>query len=133
MFVGNYKDLPKIDMPPGGAKGAVKQVVIGPEQGWEDHVMRIMTLDVDGYSPTHTHDWPHINYVISGTGSVMISGQEYPVEQGTCAYVPSNEEHCFVNTVARRSVTHSGLKIDHIVLCGLFLYHDRQMMYRSKE
>ncbi|MBQ2777000.1 MAG: cupin domain-containing protein [Peptococcaceae bacterium] len=97
MFVGNYKDLPKIDMTPGGAKGAVKQVVIGPEQGWEDHVMRIMTLDVDGYSPTHTHDWPHINYVISGTGSVMISGQEYPVEQGTCAYVPSNEEHCFVN------------------------------------
>ena len=35
MFVGKYNDLPKIDMTPGGAKGAVKQVVIGPEQGWE--------------------------------------------------------------------------------------------------
>ena len=71
MFVGKYKDFPKIDMTPSGAKGAVKQGVVGPEHGWEDYVLRVITLDVDGYSPTHTHDWPHINYVISGTGVVM--------------------------------------------------------------
>ena len=78
MFVGKYKDFPKIDMTPSGAKGAVKQVVVGPEQGWEDYVLRVITLDVDGYSPTHMHDWPHINYVISGTGVVMISGMCLP-------------------------------------------------------
>ena len=49
MFVGKYKDFPKIDMTPSGAKGAVKQVVVGPEQGWEDYVLRVITLDVDGY------------------------------------------------------------------------------------
>ena len=47
MFVGKYKDFPKIDMTPSGAKGAVKQVVVGPEQGWEDYVLRVITLDVD--------------------------------------------------------------------------------------
>ena len=97
MFVGKYTDMPKVDMTPAGAKNAIKQVVVGPEQGWEDYVLRVITLDVDGYSPTHTHDWPHINYLISGKGIVMIGGKEYPVEPGTCAYVPSNEEHCFVN------------------------------------
>ena len=35
MFVGNTKDMPKIDMTPGGAKGAWKQVAVGPEQGWD--------------------------------------------------------------------------------------------------
>ena len=48
MFVGNVKDMPKIDMTPGGAKGAVKQVAVGPEQGWEDYVMRIITLEAGG-------------------------------------------------------------------------------------
>ncbi len=98
MFVGNVKDLAKIDMTPGGAKGAVKQVAVGPEQGWEDYVMRIITLEVGGNSPAHAHDWPHINYVISGNGTLMIAGKEYAIEAGFCAYVPSNEQHCFTNT-----------------------------------
>ena len=88
MFVGHVNDMPKIDMTPGGAKGAAKQVV----------VMRIMTLDVEGNSPQHSHDWPHINYVISGTGVLMMAGKEYPLTAGTCAYVPANVEHCFTNT-----------------------------------
>ncbi|MBE6111905.1 MAG: cupin domain-containing protein [Peptococcaceae bacterium] len=98
MFVGNVKDMPKIDMTPGGATGTVKQVAIGPAQGWEDHVMRIMTVEPGGSSPEHAHDWPHINYVISGTGNLMIAGEDHPIEAGTCAYVPSNEQHCFTNT-----------------------------------
>lgn len=98
MFVKSVKDMPKIDMTPSGANGAVKQVAVGPEQGWEDHVMRIMTIDTGGNTPQHAHDWPHINYVISGTGVLMIAGKEHAIEAGICAYVPSNEEHCFTNT-----------------------------------
>lgn len=97
MFVGNTKDMPKIDMTPGGAKGAWKQVAVGPEQGWEDYVMRIITLDANGNSPAHRHDWPHINYVISGQGTLMIADKEYTIGAGDCAYVPSNEDHCFTN------------------------------------
>ena len=97
MFVGKVADMPKIDMTPGGAKGTVKQVAVGPAQGWEDYVMRIMTIEAGGNSPAHAHDWPHINYVIAGNGILMISGQEYSIGKGACAYVPSNEEHCFIN------------------------------------
>ena len=60
--------------------------------------MRIMTVEPGGSSPQHKHDWPHINYVISGNGTLMIAGTDYPIEKGTCAFVPSNEEHCFKNT-----------------------------------
>lgn len=90
--------MPKIDMTPGRRKGAVKQVAVGPEQGWEDYVMRIITLEAGGNSPAHAHDWPHINYVISGTGTLMIAGKEYAIQAGDCAYVPSNDQHSFTNT-----------------------------------
>ncbi len=101
MFVGNTKDMPKIDMSPSGAKGAVKQVAVGPAQGWEDYVMRIMTVEAGGNTPSHAHDWPHIKYVIAGTGILTIDGQAHAITAGSCAYVPSNAVHCFENTGAQ--------------------------------
>lgn len=97
MFVGNIKDMPRIDMSPSGAKDAVKQVAIGAKEGWEDYVMRVMTIGQNGNTPKHIHDWPHINYVISGSGQLWIEGNQYAIGAGSCAYVPSNAEHCFVN------------------------------------
>lgn len=100
MPVRYLNEMPKIDMSPSGAKNAVKQVAIGPEEGWEDHVMRIMTVEEHGNTPRHTHDWPHINYIISGQGTLLIDGEEHHVQQGACAYVPSGADHSFVNTGA---------------------------------
>ena len=51
--------------------------------------MRIITLEANGNSPAHRHDWPHINYVISGQGTLMIADKEYTIGAGDCAYVPS--------------------------------------------
>lgn len=98
MPVRYLHEMPKVDMSPSGAKYAVKQVAIGPEEGWEDYVMRIMTVEAGGNTPKHTHAWPHINYVISGQGVLLIDGEEHNIEQGACAYVPSDAEHSFTNT-----------------------------------
>lgn len=100
MFVGYVKDMEKVDMTPSGAIKAVKQVAIGPEQGWEDYVMRIMTVEPGGNTPKHAHEWPHINYVISGEGVLMIDEQEFGIHDGACAYVPSGASHRFTNTGA---------------------------------
>ena len=97
MFGGNVKDMEKIQMKMPGANGAFKQVAVGPEQGWEGWVLRVMTLEAGGNTPTHKHPWPHINYVLSGKGSVMIDGQEFPVAADTCAYIPGDSEHGFKN------------------------------------
>lgn len=86
----------KIDNP--AVKAAAMKVLVGPEQGWQDYVMRIIELDKDGYSPSHTHPWPHINYMIEGRGLLLIEGQEHPVEAGGYAYVPADKHHQFKNT-----------------------------------
>jgi quercetin dioxygenase-like cupin family protein len=78
-------------------KNAAMKVLISPEQGWSDYVMRIIELGEGGFSPKHTHDWPHINYVVAGTGTLHVNGKDHPVRAGSYAYVPAGSLHQFQN------------------------------------
>lgn len=78
-------------------KNAALRVLVGPDQGWESHVMRVIELEPDGYSPEHSHPWPHINYILEGQGILMMAGESHPVEAGTYAYVPGGMHHQFKN------------------------------------
>lgn len=97
MIVGNVKDLEnkKIDNP--AVKEASIKVLVSPKEGWEGHVMRVLELGEDGYSPKHKHPWPHINYMIEGEGELMIDGKINKVSSGSYAYVPADTLHQFRN------------------------------------
>lgn len=97
MYVNHVKDIEKMVPVAPGLKNAVRQVLVGPEQGWEGWVMRLFTLGESGHSPRHVHPWPHINYVVSGQGVLFMDEQEYPLEGGSVAYVPAGVEHQFMN------------------------------------
>ncbi len=98
MFVGHIKGV--TDQPinkPGVMENVIKKALIGPQQGWKGWVMRQFDLAANGFTPRHVHPWPHINYVISGRGSLYLDGKSYEVEPGSIAYVPDNMEHQFKN------------------------------------
>ena len=98
MIIGHETQIisAKTDAP--GAKGAAIKAIIGAEQGWDDYVMRIIDLEPGGHSPRHTHDWPHINYMIQGEGILYMQGKETEVKAGSFAYVPAGVEHQYRNT-----------------------------------
>lgn len=100
MSILRKEDMPAvaIDMP--AAKNVLKQTAITGKEGWEGWSMRIFTLKEDGYTPRHSHDWPHINYIIKGEGSLFVDGKEQRVTQGDTAFVKGGEEHQFKNTGA---------------------------------
>lgn len=98
MIVSHVKDVQKIPMNAPGVLNAMKQVLIGPSEGWDGYVMRVMTLEKQGYSPRHTHSWPHINYVLKGQGTLFIEDKEYVLEAGSFAYVPGNVLHQYRST-----------------------------------
>lgn len=79
-------------------RNAAMKVLIGEKEGWSDHVMRIIELGPDGYSPRHSHPWPHINYMVEGNGTLYVEGREHEVKSGSYAFVPANAEHQFKNT-----------------------------------
>lgn len=98
MALGHINDLfgSKVDNPE--AKSAVMKVLIGPDQGWGDHVMRVFEIEAGGFTPRHAHAWPHINYVLEGEGLLFLNGKENPISAGSYAYVPGGEMHQFQNT-----------------------------------
>ncbi|MFA7075327.1 MAG: cupin domain-containing protein [Candidatus Izemoplasmatales bacterium] len=96
-MVGNIKDLLATKIVSKEAKNANIKVLVGPENGWDDYVMRILDVEVDGYTPKHSHPWPHINYVVAGTGNLMIDGEDFLVKEGSYAYVPQDKMHQFKN------------------------------------
>ncbi len=48
----------------------------------------------------HRHVAPEIYYVLSGTGSVEVDGQDYPATVGSAIFIPGGATHSFTNTGA---------------------------------
>lgn len=97
MFIEQLDKIDKKQVIGDGIRNVLKQVPIGPEQGWTDHILRVFTLQKDGHTPRHSHDWEHVNYVISGRGRVEIDGEKHSMERGAFAFVPPNATHQYSN------------------------------------
>lgn len=97
MYINSVNNTKKVKMNMPGVVGAMKQTLIGPQEGWEGWVMRLFTLTPGGNTPRHTHPWPHINYIVSGEGVLYLGGKENKVGPGYVAYIPDGAEHQFIN------------------------------------
>ncbi len=91
------KDMKSVEVNMEAAKNVLKQTAITSKEGWEGWSMRIFTLKKEGYTPSHSHPWPHINYIIKGIGTLFIDGEEQSVSPGDTAYVQGGEKHQFKN------------------------------------
>lgn len=109
MPYGHIKDLVKNPVNNPAAQDASITVVVGPELGWESHVMRVLEIEAGGHTPKHSHPWPHINYVLEGEGSLLVEGDVQIAKAGNYAYVPANTEHQF------KAAANSALKFICIV------------------
>lgn len=97
MVVDNVKNVKVLDVLSSEAKFTSMKVLVSKENGWEDYVMREVTVLEGGYTPKHSHPWQHINYMIEGIGELMIDGKINKVEAGSFAYVPKDTLHQFRN------------------------------------
>lgn len=97
MNVKNWKDVPGVPM---GAEvpGVTKQVLIGPEDGAENFVMRRFTIEPGAHTPYHQHDWEHETLILEGEGALVTADGEQPMKPGDMVYVPPGEVHQFRNT-----------------------------------
>lgn len=97
MVVGNIDQLISKEINSKEALHASMKVLVSPKEGWEGHVMRVLDVQKGGYTPKHSHNWPHINFIIEGEGELFIDGVAHKVYPGSYAYVPANALHQFKN------------------------------------
>ena len=98
MIVGHINDLKGNPMQGPDLQGALKKVLVSPKEGWEGWSMRVFTLEAGGFTPRHTHAWPHINYITGGRGILHLDGTDYELIKGSYAYVPAERLHQFRNS-----------------------------------
>ncbi len=97
MTIGKSAETPGKRLEGPGIEAVVKKLLIGPADGWDGWTMRLFEIAAGGHTPRHAHPWPHINYVVSGSGTLHLEGVDTPVASGSYAYVPGDARHQFSN------------------------------------
>ncbi len=97
MVVKHWREAEEMRPQEPGATGVRMRVLIGPEEGAPNFVMRHFTVEPGGQTPYHSHPWEHQVFVLSGQGEVRQGETSWPVGPGSVVYVSPGEEHQFVN------------------------------------
>lgn len=97
MPVIGYDDFERAPVAMEGSKELYGAEVIGAKQGWSTNILRVFRLKPGGFSPKHSHNYEHVNFVITGKGKLQIGDTLYNLEPHTFAFVPPNVEHQYQN------------------------------------
>jgi quercetin dioxygenase-like cupin family protein len=90
-LVRNYKDVAPVKTP-----YADKRVVIGPKQGAPNFVMRVIDM-APGASYSHSHDWEHEVFVLSGEATLVTDEAETQLKPDDLIYIAPFEKHGLAN------------------------------------
>ena len=97
MIIKNLEDSAVVDF--AGTEGITKHIVIGPDDGSNEMVLRHFDLEPGAASPYHQHGYPHLVMVVSGVGALIDANKKsHPLSAGDYAYVNDDEIHQFKNT-----------------------------------
>lgn len=81
-----------------GAADVKIRILVGPDQGSDDIVMRHFKILPGGNTPEHTHPFEHVVKVEKGKGMVVDSSRtEHEVNEGDSLFVSPDEQHQFKN------------------------------------
>jgi mannose-6-phosphate isomerase-like protein (cupin superfamily) len=64
----------------------------------ESYSAQLGKISPGGLSKPHVDHYNHAFYFISGTGTVTIGKQSWPLKPGTIVKIPSGPTHAFANT-----------------------------------
>ena len=79
-----------------GARATRIQVLVGPDDGAPNFVMRRILMDEVGSGmPPHTNAVEHEQYVLQGRARVGIAGKEYEVGADDSVYIPAGTPHWY--------------------------------------
>jgi quercetin dioxygenase-like cupin family protein len=79
-----------------GARATRIQVLVGPDDGAPNFVMRRILMDKVGSGmPAHTNAVEHEQYVLQGRARVGIAGEEYEVSADDSVYIPAGTPHWY--------------------------------------
>ena len=94
MKIVDYRKVPATAPLP----GVTKRVLIGPDDGAQNFIMRVFEIAPGHASPDHAHPWEHEIFILAGEGAARDKdGKETTVGEGSTLFLPAGEKHCLIN------------------------------------
>jgi len=98
MKINKEKNVNEVEVQTEGAENVTMKILIGPEDGSNNIIMRYFKVLSNGHTPRHKHPHEHIVKIEKGKGIVIDGeGNEHEIASGESIFVESNEEHQFKN------------------------------------
>lgn len=98
MKLAHYEDVEQntVEMP--GAEGCKVRWLVGSKDGAANFSMRQFEVEIDGFTPKHSHPYEHEVFVLNGEGTVLEGDKIHKIKSGDVIFVQPNEIHQFKNT-----------------------------------
>ncbi len=95
MIIRNIDQTPMSPVKMDGVEGASMAVMVGRSDGAPTFALRQFRVEPGGHTPHHAHDYEHEVYVVAGSGTAHLSGEDAPIRAGDVLYVPADQVHQF--------------------------------------
>lgn len=90
-----WEDVPIREYHGDQARGATKQVLIGPRDNSPHFSIRYFTIPVGEKSAYESHSHDHGVLITRGRARVLLGTEWHPCEKGDVVYIAPNEQHQF--------------------------------------
>jgi quercetin dioxygenase-like cupin family protein len=98
VIIKNNADVPVIDVQENGVTHVTQQILIGPEDGSPNIILRRFCVLPQGHTPYHVHAHEHVVKIEKGRGIVLDEdGRENLVSVGQSLLIKGGEKHQFKN------------------------------------
>jgi quercetin dioxygenase-like cupin family protein len=79
----------------GAGRDTSMQVLVGPDEGASNFVLRRFRMEKGGGIPLHTNEVEHEQYVLSGRAKIRIGDAEHDVRANDSLYIPAGIPHSY--------------------------------------
>jgi quercetin dioxygenase-like cupin family protein len=79
----------------GAGRDTSMQVLVGPEEGAPNFVLRRFRMEAGGGIPLHTNEVEHEQYVLRGRAKIRIGGEDHDVGANDSLYIPAGVPHSY--------------------------------------
>lgn len=76
-------------------RGTSMQVLVGPEDGAPNFVLRRFVMEEGGGIPVHTNDVEHEQYVLRGRARIRIGSEDHRVGPDDSVFIPAGVPHSY--------------------------------------
>jgi len=97
MYVTSINKVKECEMDAEGACGVKIKYLLHEGVGVTRLQLRLVTIDIGGYTPLEGHKHEHEVFILQGKALVRGEDIEVIVEEGDVIFIPSWEEHQFRN------------------------------------